>query len=119
MVTIELPYPPSANRYWRSIGRGRVLISEEGRRFHALVAAEWLAHPKRHPPLEGRVGVRIAWHVPDRRRRDIDNVLKPSLDSLKHAGVYVDDSQIDDLHIRRGEMVEGGALIVEVWSIRA
>lgn len=117
MATIELPYPPSANRYWRSIGRGRVLVSEEGRRFRSLVAAEWLAHPERHPPLEGRVGVRLAIYVPDNRRRDVDNVLKPTLDALTHAGVWVDDSQVDDLHIRRGHLVEGGALVVEVWSI--
>ena len=38
---------------------------------------------------------------PDRRRRDLDNLLKPALDALQHAGVYEDDSQVDWLVARR------------------
>jgi crossover junction endodeoxyribonuclease RusA len=41
-----------------------------------------------------------AW-LPDRRRRDLDNLLKAVQDALAHAGVYDDDSQIVDLRIRR------------------
>lgn len=38
---------------------------------------------------------------PDRRARDLDNILKALLDALAHAGVYADDSEIDELHIYR------------------
>jgi crossover junction endodeoxyribonuclease RusA len=40
---------------------------------------------------------------PDRRRRDLDNLLKPTLDALQHGGVYEDDSQVDLLVVRRCE----------------
>jgi crossover junction endodeoxyribonuclease RusA len=51
---------------------------------------------------------------PDRRRRDLDNLAKPTLDALEHAGVYEDDSQIDLLIIRRQDVVHGGRLEVSV-----
>ena len=32
--------------------------------------------------------------------------------ALEHAGVFVDDSQIDDLRIKRGPVVPGGKVLV-------
>lgn len=54
---------------------------------------------------------------PDRRRRDLDNALKGTLDALEKAGVYNDDGQIDKLSIERGEVVKGGALVVRIQAI--
>jgi crossover junction endodeoxyribonuclease RusA len=51
---------------------------------------------------------------PDRRRRDLDNIQKPVLDALEHAGVYEDDSQIDLLVTCRREVVPGGRILVMV-----
>jgi len=56
----------------------------------------------------------VTLHPPDRRRRDLDNAMKALLDSLEHAGVYDDDSQIDDLRIVRGGIVPGGACVIEI-----
>jgi Holliday junction resolvase RusA-like endonuclease len=52
-----------------------------------------------------------------RRRRDIDNLLKCTLDSLEHARVFADDSQVDELYIERGEVTPGGALAIEIQSV--
>ena len=52
--------------------------------------------------------------VPDRRRRDIDNVGKALLDALQHAGCFDDDEQIDVLHIERRTVIKGGACRVVV-----
>ena len=59
--------------------------------------------------LMGDVSVEIDLYPPDRRRRDIDNPLKCLLDSMTHAGVYEDDSQIKDieLHMREPMPPEG------------
>lgn len=54
---------------------------------------------------------------PDRRRRDLDNLQKPVLDVLQHAGVYEDDSQIDLLITRRREVVPEGRLLVDVVDL--
>jgi len=54
---------------------------------------------------------------PDRRCRDLDNLQKPVLDALEHAGVYEDDSQIDLLVTRRREVVQNGRLQVDVMPL--
>jgi len=51
---------------------------------------------------------------PDRRRRDLDNIQKPVLDALEHAGVYEDDSQVDLLITRRGPVSDGGSIRVQI-----
>ena len=64
-----------------------------------------------------RLRVDIVACMPDKRRRDIDNLSKATLDAMAHARVYEDDSQIDDQRIHRGPQKKGGGLIVEVWAL--
>ena len=45
------------------------------------------------------------------------NIFKALGDSLTHAGVWDDDSQIDDLRITRGEVIRGGMLDVKIEVI--
>lgn len=110
-VTLELPYPPSVNHYWRRVG-SRTLISREGRRFRARVAAHLsLRHVAR---IDGPLHVHVMAHPPDRRRRDLDNAMKALLDALAHGGVYEDDGQIDRLEIVRAEVVPDGKVVVRI-----
>jgi crossover junction endodeoxyribonuclease RusA len=99
---IVLPWPPSVNRIWRSVNN-RVLLSRDGRSYREHVMREWMS-----ARIQGfgksRLAVSIVAHAPDARRRDIDNICKAVLDALQHAGAYNDDSQIDRLSIRRGEI---------------
>mgnify|MGYP000985260285 FL=1 len=53
---------------------------------------------------------------PDRRRRDLDNLLKPLLDALS-GYAYRDDSQIDRLEIVRCRSVEDGSVEVIVEEL--
>lgn len=114
--TYELPYPPSVNHYWRRMGR-RTLISREGRCYRREVVARLAAQRAR--PLNGRLFVRVTVFPPDRRRRDLDNVQKALLDALQQGGAFHDDSQIDELVIRRGAVVPDGRTIVEITEIDA
>ena len=58
-------------------------------------------------------------HPPDRRRRDLDNVQKAIFDALEQAGVYENDSQIDHIDIKRGDVVPGGKLIIHLAEVCA
>ncbi|WP_442511617.1 RusA family crossover junction endodeoxyribonuclease [Novipirellula sp. SH528] len=98
MQKFKLPYPPSVNRYWRHVGP-RVLVSKQGREYRTAVGA--YLHNKRVKPLEGDLVVDITLEPPDRRKRDVDNVLKAMLDSLQAGGAFHDDSQIVRLSIEK------------------
>jgi crossover junction endodeoxyribonuclease RusA len=39
------------------------------------------------------------------------------LDSVGKGGAYLDDSQIDDLRVVRGEVVDGGSARIEIREI--
>ena len=118
MVMLNLPYPPSANRYIRHVGY-RSLISREGRTFRKNVCAllAGAGGGSRKPPAGGRIALLMDAYPPDRRKRDLDNLQKPTLDALQHAGVYLDDSQVDLLVTRRREIVPGGRLEVQMLDL--
>jgi crossover junction endodeoxyribonuclease RusA len=109
-IELTLPWPPSVNTYWRNVN-GKTLISKEGRLYRQAVR-EQVNDQNGVQSLAGRLSVSIVAHVPDQRRRDLDNLLKAVLDGMTHAGVWLDDSQIDELQIRRGPI--GGMLKVSV-----
>ena len=112
-MLITLPYPPSANRYYRRVGP-RTLISKEGRTFRKNVCALLGGSGPRKPPYGGRIALAMDAFPPDRRARDLDNLQKATADALEHAKVYENDSQIDLLITRRREAAPGGKLVAHV-----
>lgn len=115
MLELTLPWPPSANTIWRNVGN-RTLLSRKGREYRQAVVAQ-VAAEKVAASLAGRLSVVVTLYPPDRRRRDIDNHLKATLDALTHAGVWEDDEQIDRLTIVRAERRQGGAARVEIEEV--
>ena len=95
----DLPWPPSVNNYYRHVGP-RVLISREGRRYRRMVTSRLGGL---FPKFTGKVRLALDCYPPDRRRRDLDNLCKSLQDTLQHAGLYEDDSQIKDLRLRMRE----------------
>ena len=115
---LVLPYPPSVNHYYRNVS-GRTLISAAGRAYRVRVAVEMsLQRPKPiRGPMRGRLRLEVEVSPPDRRRRDLDNILKALLDALQHAGLYGDDSQIDELEMRRRVPISSGRVVVRCREI--
>jgi len=107
--TIILPWPPTVNTYWRNVS-GRSIISKGGRLYREAVKKLVAEH---HAGLhfDGLVAVDFHAHMPDRRRRDVDNLPKAMLDSLVHAGVLADDSLVDDMRVRKARDANGQILI--------
>jgi Holliday junction resolvase RusA-like endonuclease len=114
MITLELPWPPSVNHYYRHVGN-KVLISKEGRQYREVVANRIKAAGIKKNM--DKVEVAIQLYPPDRRRRDVDNVLKCLLDSFTIGGIYDDDSQIYFLSIEKLEpMPPDGMAVVKVFN---
>jgi len=120
-MEIVIPYPPSVNTYWRAV-KGRVILSKKGREYrdavNVAVANAFEPEDVEDPrPLLGRLKVVIKATMPDKRRRDIDNINKAALDALGYAGIYGDDNQIDDLRVIRCDVMKPGCLEVEITEI--
>ena len=106
-----LPFPPSLNRYYRSV-RGRVLISAEGRRCREYVRETVIQNELTGRFPDQRLKVLVQVVAPDKRKRDLDNTCKALLDACTKAGIWGDDSQIDDLHIIRSAPKKGAGFVL-------
>ena len=105
MIEITLPWPPTVNTYWRNFN-GRTIISAKGREYRQAVADQVLIQRvAKH--VDYAVKVEIKAYRPDRRRRDLDNLLKALLDSLTHSGVMQDDALIEDLRVYWADEIGG------------
>ena len=116
-----LPWPPTVNTYWRHrvIGKlATVYISPEGQAYRKAVNLCLMEHGVKTYELEGDLRVEIEVFPPDKRKRDIDNLLKSLLDSLTHAKVWKDDNQISDLRIYRNPII-AGMVKVRVYEQRS
>lgn len=118
-IEIKLPWPPTVNSYWRHIviptkrgkPRSATILSEDARKYRKAVAD--CVHEQGARNLgTSRLSVKIGAFPPDRRARDLDNLPKGILDSLKHAGVIRDDADIDELLIVRGTIRSQGQIEV-------
>ncbi len=98
-MKLTLPWPPSVNRYWRSVN-GRVLIAAAGRKYRTDVGLIVMLGG-RDTVGASKVSVSIDVWYPDLRRRDLDNTLKAPLDALTDAGVWFDDSQVERIMIQK------------------
>jgi crossover junction endodeoxyribonuclease RusA len=118
-VVLTLPWPPSVNRYWRQVN-GRAILSADGRAYKQEVGASCIFVGAQK--FAGPVRVDILAVRPDKRKRDLDNLLKAALDAMT-PWVWEDDSQVVDLRIRwapEADMPKGvkphGRLIVRVCN---
>ena len=110
-IKISLPYPPSINHYYSRSGNN-VFIKKSGKDFRKKVS--FLFVLSKYKKLNGQLKIEILLYPPDRRKRDIDNVLKPLLDSLQHAGAFDDDSQIINLIIKKKDVKKEGYVFVNI-----
>lgn len=110
---INLDWPPTVNHYY-TVARGRKILSQRGRDYKKAQGWQMIAQTiAKH--MSGKFKVHITANPPDRRRRDLDNLLKPILDCLTEYGAITDDSDIDELLIRRAEKLPGGCIEVVIW----
>jgi crossover junction endodeoxyribonuclease RusA len=77
---------------------GRMLLSHEGCQYRKAVAQSVMLQGGPSVRQE-RIAVDIEVRMPDKRRRDLDNLPNTVLDALTRAAVWADDSQFDDLRV--------------------
>ena len=102
-LSLSVPYPPSANRYWRHRATGGHLvtyIAKEALEYRNEVRAAVLATPIA-AAFEGHLTVIYDCYSPYPNKGDLGNAEKVLSDALTKAGVWGDDSQLWEIHLRR------------------
>jgi crossover junction endodeoxyribonuclease RusA len=114
MITVTLPWPAAKlnpnnpSRHWRA---------KQGEREDARKQGYWLTTPG--APLAGSLAMTVTFFPPDRRRRDLDNLLaamKPSLDGIC-SRLDIDDSQIRQVLLRWGDKDANGKVVVSIGEL--
>lgn len=118
-IHLSLPWPPSVNSYYMSIrGTAGRMLTKRARDYRKdVVALVRTKHGFPTMPASARLRLEIELRAPDCRQRDLDNHLKGLQDALMHAGVLPDDSQIDELVVRRGKNLKEGAAVVMLTEL--
>jgi crossover junction endodeoxyribonuclease RusA len=117
IYTFTAPFPPSINGYWRTV-RNRQIISKRGRDYRASILKYFKILGLEDLLIDKRVKVSMMLNPPTLRSYDVDNFTKAVFDGMTHAGFWVDDSQMQELTVIKGEKIKGGNVIVKVEIIK-
>lgn len=114
-VTISLPYPPATNNlYFNAPGVGRVK-TERYQNWNDEAAA--MIAQQRPGRVAGEFKAEIIVSRPDKRRRDLDGVIKPILDCLVRNRITGDDHLAQEINVVW--TAEGSGVRVTVTEARA
>ncbi|WP_291810867.1 RusA family crossover junction endodeoxyribonuclease [Limnobacter sp.] len=118
MKPILLPYPISANRYWRHY-KGMTIRSPEAMKF--IRDVKLIAMAEKAQKLDGPVELNIIFHPRLTRRgqaslirQDLSNTIKVTEDALQGVA-YSNDNQIVSLNACISNPIPNGGLTVS-WS---
>lgn len=114
MIQFMIPYPPSVNHYYLRNKFGGIRVGDNGKEFRENVAV-WYYQSATSKNIDssnvlypdGKLDVTITAYFPDnRKKRDVDNILKATLDAITHIRDYKicespwsDDSQVYKLTV--------------------
>ena len=116
-----LPWPPSVNHYWC---QGKPIYKNGKRivpRYKSDKANSFIKQTKAAVGItkesSSSIGIEIFAFPPDKRCRDLDNILKAIFDALVSSKLIKDDEQIDDIRVVRGDVVKGGMVKIKVVEL--
>ena len=119
VLTIDVPWPPSINRYWR-VWKNRIIISKEGKDYKAhmrkFLHLQLMKETLPLFPQPAKLECQIIAYPPDLRKRDSDNISKVLLDSLNKI-IWDDDVQLYRIIVEKVYSEEKGYCLVKVKEI--
>ena len=96
-----LGLPPTVNQMYRSRRDGIRYKTAKTQQYQIYATGMIKDAWQGREVYGGAVSLDVKFRVRDRRRWDIDNRLKALQDCLMSGGVIEDDSQIEELHVKR------------------
>jgi crossover junction endodeoxyribonuclease RusA len=85
--------PTSANRLWTIAGR-KMIPTREYAMWKSATGLLWKSQAH-GLVIDGPYALRMYARKPDKRRRDVDNLLKAASDTIVYAGLVSDDSHCE------------------------
>jgi Holliday junction resolvase RusA-like endonuclease len=114
-ISLVLPMPVSVNAAYRNVpGVGRV--KTRAYRDWATEAA-LLMKLQARGSIAGAYAIHVEIDRPDKRRRDLSNMLKVLEDTIVAQGLVEDDSLCDRIKMAWTDKIEGRPGPVRVWLI--
>ena len=110
MIELNLSYPPSANSIWRRAGK-HIHLSKQYTTWKR--EAGWQVIAQKAGAIRGPYKIQINAVRPDKRRRDLGNLLKATEDLLVSVGVIDDDSKAEMISMRWVTTGEGIHIRIE------
>lgn len=112
-VTMRGTYMPAPYRAWMAT------VKQEAIAFfgeHSVCSRDE-CQTRRYDPAHKLIGLSLTFHLPDRRRRDVDNLAGAVMDALNGV-LWNDDSQIARLVVDKRVAAKGEFVGVEVraWT---
>ena len=110
--------PPTINSLDAYTRTAKILARKAKTQYHGTVYT-LLRHQlgPGYPMITGPVKLSMVLHFTRRGRFDLDNRVKILQDALQYSRVMDDDSQIDLLVVRRGNVVKGGRVDIRVEAM--
>lgn len=114
-ISLVLPLPPSLNGAYRNVaGIGRVKTKTY--KSWATEAA-LLMKLQARGSIAGPYAIHVEIDRPDKRRRDLSNLLKVLEDTIVQQGLVEDDSLCERIKMQWTDAIPGRAGPVRVWLI--
>jgi crossover junction endodeoxyribonuclease RusA len=121
LIEIQLPYPVSANVYWRTF-RGITVVSPRAIEYRKSVKA--LCYVAGIQPLDGDIALFLELCAKKPKKQtgkrprcmDLSNAIKVAEDAMQGA-CFWNDSQVRKLCLEFGEPIYGGCLLVRIEQL--
>lgn len=114
---IELKFdslPPSINACYRT-GRGRMYKSKRLTQYESDIK-DYLDDVK-YEKLTGNIKLTVQFNCKSKRKRDLDNMLKPLIDSLETNNLFDNDNQIFEINCSKQIGCESDSTIIHLSEI--
>lgn len=121
LLDCDLPYPPSVNHYWKTgrkvLRNGRTIPTK----YKSDAACKFISDVKlivgKCQTSLCRIKIEVLVYPPDKRCRDLDNILKGTFDAIVSTGLIADDEQIDDMRVIRCDKIKSGKIRVKITEL--
>ena len=115
MILLNLPYPPSLWALYRGWGKGRNK-TERYKTWLRAAGNEILATPRElRQPITGQFTLCALAGRPDKRLRDLDNIMKACCDLLQAHGLVENDCRAQSISVAWSPSVEKRRIELRVW----